>query len=541
MPDKLSTRLVILVLLLLGGSSAYAQSPSRLLVVPFESVNNEPRYQWLSEASAVLLADGLRDRGLGAITRPERVNAFEQLHLPLAASLSRATVIKVGQLLGAGDVIVGSFTVQGDELTASAQVIRVDVGRVQPPTAEHGKLTELFDVYDRLARRVSREAPLTSKVRPSHPPLDAFESFIKGLLAENPSTRAAFLEAAIRDHTEFDRARLALWEVRSDQGDHQGALATVRAIQGTSAFARRGRFAAGVSLLELKRYDEAFDTFKGLLDERSEEGGAAAKAAVLNNLGVVQMRRGATSQAGSATYYLTKAVDADTDPDFLFNLGYAYVLERNYQGALYWLREALRRDPTDADAHFVLAAALQGTGGSVEAARERDLARQLSARYEALDKQPAAEKAPVPPSLERVALELGVSRALRTDQAIVTAAQREHGELARFHLDAGRRLFEKEQDREAMAELRRAVYLSPYEAQAHLLIGRIHLRGGRPGDAIEALKISIWSEDTAAGRLALAEAYLKAGNPSAARAEAERALTLDPTSAEAKRLLATIK
>ena len=47
-----------------------------------------------------------------------------------------------------------------------------------------------------------------------------------------------------------------------------------------------------------------------------------------------------------------------------------------------------------------------------------------------------------------------------------------------------------------MAELRRAVYLSPYEAQAHLLIGRIHLRGGRPADAVDALKISIWSEDT---------------------------------------------
>ena len=36
-----------------------------------------------------------------AITRDERVRAFEQLHLPLSASLSRATVIKVGELVGA--------------------------------------------------------------------------------------------------------------------------------------------------------------------------------------------------------------------------------------------------------------------------------------------------------------------------------------------------------------------------------------------------------------------------------------------------------
>lgn len=138
-------------------------------------------------------------------------------------------------------------------------------------------------------------------------------------------------------------------------------------------------------------------------------------------------------------------------------------------------------------------------------------------------------------------MELEVSRALRADQVIVDSAQREQRELAAFHLERGRRFYEKEQDREAMADLRRAVYLSPYEAQAHLLIGRIHLRGGRPGDAIDALKISIWSEDTATARLALAEAYLKAGNPAAARTEAERALKLDPASADARRLLDSIK
>ena len=68
-----------------------------------------------------------------------------------------------------------------------------------------------------------------------------------------------------------------------------------------------------------------------------------------------------------------------------------------------------------------------------------------------------------------------------------------------------------------MAELRRAVYLSPYEAQAHLLIGRIHLRAGPPQEAVDALKISIWSEDSAAARVALAEAYVKLENTAARR------------------------
>ena len=524
------------VLAALVAAPALAQSPSRVLVVPFESGKNEPRYQWLSEAAAVLLADGLRERAQGAITRLERVSAFEQLHLPVAGPLSRATVIKVGQLLGAGEVIVGTFAVEADELVVSAQAIRVDVGRVEPAATERGPLTDLFAVFDRLAKRMAHDAPIVAGSRPATPPLDAFENFIKGLVAENPATRASFLEAAIREHNEFDRARLALWEVRRDQGDHEAALANARAISASSALGRRGRFAAGVTLLELRRYDDAFDAFKGLLDEKRDT--VESNAAVLNNLGVVQLRRGATPQSGSPTYYLTKAVDLEADPDYLFNLGYAYVLEKNHQGALYWLREALRRDPADADAHFVLGAALQATGNATEAERERDLARQLAARYEELGKQ-AGDGLKVPSGLERLALE--PEAALRADQVIVDSTQREQRELAKFHLDRGRRLFDKEQDREAMTELRRAVYLSPYEAEAHLLIGRIHMRAGRPGDAIDALKISIWSEETVAARLALAEAYVKAGNSAAARTEAERALVLNPQSAEAKRILATIR
>jgi Flp pilus assembly protein TadD len=256
---------------------------------------------------------------------------------------------------------------------------------------------------------------------------------------------------------------------------------------------------------------------------------------------VIVLRRGATPQTGSAVYYLTKATDADPDPDYMFNLGYAYASDKNYQGALYWLREAVRREPADVDAHYVLAVVLQATGSSVESARERDLSRQLSSRYLELDRRAAEQRSPVPPGIERVCLEPEGSRALRADQTIVSSAQREQQELAAFHLEQGRRLFEREQDREALAELRRAVYLSPYEARAHLLIGRIHLRAGRPTDAIDAFKISIWSQDQAPAHVLLAEAYLKTGDKTNARTEAQRALTLDPSSVDAKRLLSEIR
>jgi tetratricopeptide (TPR) repeat protein len=538
------TRLLSLVVLplLFTARPALAQplATDRVLVVPFENSRKEPRVGWLGEAAAVLLADELNVRGVSAIRRPERVHAFGQLHLPLTGSLTRATVIKVGQLVGASEVVVGSYSIENDRLRVEAHSIRTDVGRLQPDVTEQAPLEDLFGIFQRLARQLSPgKGAGGSTDRSPQPPLRAFEHYIKGLIAENAVTQATFLETAVREFGGFDRARLALWQVRHEQGNHEAALAAARSVAADSPLSPRARFRAAVSLMELKRYDESFEAFKKLLAIKPPaDTSDGVIAPVLNNLGVLLIRRGATPQTGSPAFYLTKAADADgSEPDYRFNLGYAYALVQNYTGAIFWLRETVRRDPADADAHYVLAAALQASGSAVEAARERDLARQLSAQYEA---KPANDQS-IPPGLERVRTELEGPRDARADKAIVNAAQREQRELAAFHLEQGRRLFEKEQDREAMAELRRAVYLLPYEAEAHLLMGRIQARAGRPQDAVEALKISLWSQETAAARIALAEAYMSMRNTASARKELERALVLDPASTQAKQLLSSLQ
>lgn len=520
-----------------SGQLPSSAAAARVLVVPFENARDEPRFQWLSEAAAVLLTDGLRATGPGAIPRSQRVRAFEQLDLPVSGRLSRATIIKVGQLVGAADVVVGNYRVEGTSLSVSARSIRLDAGRLQPEVTERGELTDLFAIFGRLAGRLGSGGGRALST--PHPSLNAFEDYIKGLVAESPVSQTQFLEAALKNAPNFDHARLALWQVRTEEADHAGALEIVRPVAKESPSWFEAQFFAGISLIELKRYDDAFAVLKVL----SEPPAAipSATAAVLNNLGVLVLRRGATPQTASAAYYLTKATDADGDPDYMFNLGYAYASDRNYQGALYWLREALRRDPADVDAHYVLAVALNATGSAVESARERDLARRLSSRYGELDRRAAENRTPVPPGLERMRMDTEGSWSSRADQTILNSAQREQRELATFYLAQGRRLFEREQDREALAELRKAIYLSPYEAQAHLLIGRIHLRGGRPADAADAFKISIWSEDQAPAHVYLAEAYLKMGDAASARAEAQRALTIDPASADAKRLLSEIR
>ena len=527
-------RALVVGLLSLAPQAAEAQG--RILVMPFENPRRDPQLHWIGEAAALLIADDLSSRGLGAIRRADRVRAFEQLQLPPSAGLSRATVIKVGELVGASEIIVGHVALDRGELVVEAHSIRIDVGRLQPHVRDRGPLDDVVNVFARVAARLAPDASLRQS---SHmmPPLEAFEGYVKGLMAESSTMRASFLEAAVKIHPTYDRAHLALWTVRSSQGDHTAALAAAKRVQPDGTYGRRASFLAGVSLIELNRLDEAYDTFKALTTASEKWLAAAA----FNNLGIVQLRRPPTPQTGVPTYFFTKATETDAgDGDFLFNLGYAYVLDRSFGGAIYWLREAVRRNPADADAHFVLAAALDAGGSTVEAARELELARQLSSEYGEAERGATAERLPVPRGLERVREDPALRESAGADATIVSNVQREQQNLASFHLERGRALFKREEDREALVELRRAVYLSPYEAEAHLLIARIHLRSGRVADAVDALKISIWSQETVTARIALGEAYVKQQDPAAARREFERALVMDPASADAKRLLATL-
>ena len=200
----------------------------------------------------------------------------------------------------------------------------------------------------------------------------------------------------------------------------------------------------------------------------------------------------------------------------------------------------MRREPADGEAHFVLGAALAAAGNGAESAREKELARRLDSTFEEWAKRPVAEQ--VPKDLERVKMnEMELPHARRVETKIAETGQRAQQELAAFYLDCGRRLFAQESDREAAAELDRALYLSPYLAEAHLLLGRIHLRNGRVREAIDALKISIWSSETVEAHMVLAGAYVQAKDANQARAEAARVLVLDPSSIEARRLLDVLK
>lgn len=513
---------------------AQAVPGSRVLIMPF-AVAADPQAPggagaalWLGEAAAILLGEDLAALGVGALSRDERAATFDRLQLPMSSALTRATMIRVGELVGASEVVFGEVRL-GAALQVQARLIRVTTARQMPEVVEVAPLADLFPVFSRVALKLAAETGrMRSSTAPTAAPLplEAFESYVKGLVATTPAAQQRFLETAIRLAPSDARVLMALWSVYSAQGFHDKALASANAVASASSLFRRSRMAVALSLIELKRFDGAYQALTSLYSgERNP--------AISSALGIVQLRRTPPPGTSPAIQLFKRAVDDEPEnTDYLFNLGYAHALAENATEALAWLREAVRFDAADGDAHLVMSAVLQAAGRTTEAQREFDLAKLLGVG-------PANSRTPVariPSGLERVpgASDGGM---LRVNAAIGNPAQRDQRETALFHLGNGRQLVAQSKDREATNELRRAIYLAPYEDEPHLLLGRVYQRGGQLPAAIDEFKVALWCRETTAAHLALAAALAESGDRDGARREAERALVLSPNSAEARDVL----
>jgi tetratricopeptide (TPR) repeat protein/TolB-like protein len=491
-----------------------------VLVVPFELERFDARVGWLGEGVAIGVTAALQARGVEVVSRDERLAALERLQLPPAAPLTRATLVKVAELVGAARVVFGPVAERDGMVTVQARVVDVDAASLLdlPPIA--APATTLFTIFDQLGATLSgRPAPPPTPAPAVAPSVPAFESYVRGLVAPTTAAQARLLAQALKMAPGYDAARQALWDVQTTQASHAAALATAGGLTGAGVPGGTRppwRLRAASSLVHLARYDEAFALLSALAPSTREP-------AVPALLGVVQLRRGSTPQSGRATYYFNQAVERDAaDADACFNLGYAYWLDKDPMAAAYWLREAVRRDPTDGDAHFVLAAALAASGAGPESERERELARRLSDRWER-----AGTGDGVPRGLERLPdparrVSAGVELALSA------GAQRDQRALATFHVDTARRAFDAGRDQETIREVQRALYLAPYDADALRLLGRAQARSGLLQDAADALKIAIWSAESADAQVELGEVLLRLHDAAGALRAAERALLLQP-------------
>jgi hypothetical protein len=223
-----------IVLILPAGLSLFAptvhaadETGTRVLVMPFaadvapDAPGGAGAALWLGEAAPTLLVEGLGTRGVGVMTRNERAAAFTRLNLPMSSALTRATTIRVGELIGASHIVFGEIRL-GERMSVRARLVSLATGAEAATVEREGALEDIFDVFDQIATELAARFERRGPPQPTPPPLalGTFETYMKGLVASAAETRQRFLEAAVREAPEDPRILMALWDVYTTLGRH---------------------------------------------------------------------------------------------------------------------------------------------------------------------------------------------------------------------------------------------------------------------------------------------------------------------------------
>jgi tetratricopeptide (TPR) repeat protein len=317
-----------------------------LLVLPFENHTPQPNLEWIGEATADILNRRLDSAGFLTISRSDRLYALDRLGLPQSFQPSRATTIRIAQTLDADSVILGTYTVTGDRLTVKAQILDVKALRLSAPIEQEGDLKNLLDILNTLAWRIARQMDPSYAVAeqtflaadtPLH--VDAFENYIRGIIAEAPAERIVHLKEAVRLTPTFTPAWFALGMAYFANQDYDSAAATFGRLPKDDPKALEADFYRGLAFFNGANYMKAEDAF-AFVSIR------LPLPEVVNNQGVAASRRG---RDGAPLFQ--QALTADPkDPDYHFNLAVALRRRNDVQGAIREIDQELKLRPQDTEA-----------------------------------------------------------------------------------------------------------------------------------------------------------------------------------------------
>jgi tetratricopeptide (TPR) repeat protein len=491
-----------------------------VVILPFENASKVPGLEWIGESFPEVLGDRL-DNSFYVISRDDRTVAFDRAGVPANARLSRATLYRIAQDMDAQFVVLGSYDYDGQTFTATAQLLDMKQLQLSPEMKESGALVKLIEVQNAVAwdllRLLRPEAAGTRESFLAATPairLDAFENYIRGVVATSPPLKIKHFREALRLNPNYTLALLQLGRTYFDNRDYEQAATALAKVPKDHETGREATFYLGLSAYYAGDFEHAERAFSYLASQMP-------LTEVYNNLGVVEGRRGKRAELE----YLQKAVQADaSDPDYHFNLAVALCRAGDPAAASRQLREALNLRPGDAEARSLLesiattgAARVQGdTGAAMRLPLQR-----IKRNYDET-------------SFQQLALEIenAAERRMASADAPTHAA---------YHVERGREFAKQGFWAQAGKEYREAIQLDPANAAGHAGLARVLEEANDPGAARSEAEAALRLQDSADALLVLARLDVKARQPEAARQNLARALALDPNNAEALALQRTLE
>ena len=480
---------------------------------PFDNRSGNPNLNWIGDSFPDTLNQRLSSAGFLTITRDDRLFALDHLGLPADFRPTRATTLRIAQTLDADYVIVGSYNLQGTELTSrinvQAQILEVNRLHLSSPIQDSAELQRLFDVENAVAWKIARQiephfavAEQTFLSASNGIDLNAFENYIRGTDATTPTERTKRLESAITDAPTYAAAELALGKELYADRDYDQAAATLEKVPPNQRQSLEANFYLGLARFNSANYAAAEKAFAFVATR-------LPLPEVVNNQGVALDRQGKDASA-----YFAKAVAADpNDPDYHYNLAVTEFRRGDFAGANRDIDETLKLHPSDTEAAEFKTLISAGRAATRPVNGFEPTTRLRRSYSEA--------------SFRQATFQIDQVRALRLATLPPTQQAIEYTQIGRDYM-AQDLLPEAEQQFNA------AVAADPRNAAAHAGLAEVRERSGNLDDAHAEALASIKISPTVNAYLVAARVDLAKNNLGVAASEVQRALQIEPANAAAQ-------
>ena len=493
-----------------------------ILVLPFNNESQKNELYWLGEGFAESLSEELLIQDAYLIQRPERLAAYDVLHLPYSGDLSRATMLKIGESLASDYMIFGSYSLKDNQLTVHAKVVKISSARMGNQITAFGALNNLYQIHAALIGELNKYF-VSERMKPASQtitgtqtvPLHAYELYIKGLLDSHDNVKIRFFQRALEVLPTYPQAAYRLAQALNRMQRYQESNYALKKILTATALQPRIDFLTGLNSFELHDYDTAYRQWYDLSKTQPT-------SEVHNNIGVTLLKKSDFQNSG---WYLNQAVTLDpTNADYHFDLAASYTTRSFDPQAIQQYRESLQYHPNDYQSLYFAAKLLEKQGDAVSKSMMQNFQ----------DVLPADLKGKFPEQYSS-AIQL-----LRVALSFLSPEEKQYAIIARnkdlqqrnqyvktYQINARRYLDEAHPD-QAITEIRKGMTFAPFDWYLHHLWGLALSRQGNGADAVAQLHYSLWCADNADSHLLLAEIYSESQLFADAKLQIQKCLALDP-------------
>lgn len=197
----------------LPGSAQAAQTEQarqnmRVVILPFRNITGKAEDQWLSDSFAESLTMGLlKVESLQVIERGQIQQILKEQQFGQTGLVDEQSAPKLGRLMGAEVVVLGSYQKVGDELQANVRFVSVESGQIdrQRVAQVEGPFQDIFKLQKNLAHQLiqnlhvsasSKEMSGMEEVMGATDSTEAYRHYMQGLKTMREGLRD---EEAIRD------------------------------------------------------------------------------------------------------------------------------------------------------------------------------------------------------------------------------------------------------------------------------------------------------------------------------------------------------